>query len=1409
MALTGKIGTINSQLGNILLGTGDMVSVDLEVTLNGSSDVTLGVTASYAVRVDLLGDSELLLLNPFLVLSAEFLLSSSLVLIHFSKDLMIDSVLLNADSYSFTGPSALSVLEVFTVGPKVLALQVAGVVPGTYSVTVVGQTTPTVIPVHATDGEAILIGENVGSFDALIPYADRSIFTKKGPIAKPEYVLQTGNRWSVQTTPVRFFGAVTTNEVVLPGASLTSSHVGMTLRLQSAVGVIDPVNGGDYKILSVVSPTRVKVEASFRAPITDPNDNQPLNYWVVVDPNTSFIADSPSDVVVRVNGSPAPVERVVGLLGQIILVSPPAPGSTISVDYSWVNDPTVEIRRLNSPEFSANRWDRTTGVRGKAFHYRNVVQSTTGGQSRLLNNDIRAPKPQPVLRELFYRAWERSYTAISNDPTLLRLNTPKNRIAYPPLSRQISQVTVSYDALTLPEADPTHPWQRKGTGVASVAGGFLSVISSTTGPFPTGQPFYWTQGVDMTFPHAYATTWRLRIDSVTPDGVFTGLCTGWSDSSRVVVLGYLLDGGVRKIGFLTRGHGDDPSLIESWISFEFDWSILHSYRLFRDTSGLVHFYVDGEVIASLVISEDQLPFLEELNDPFNEIQNIFFGSLSRGVTNQSDWDFVHYLVLPTNPQQSTPSSFASYTPTLLPEYSTPPWTPVGYHGNEKLLGGDFILDSTSATDLTTAAEVGLVGGDFKGFTRIEPLLSAASNTVIDFEVALRTFTHGVAPNAAMVAVDDGNRLVQVCFFPTRAQPKVSYPGRSLPQEAAPLPWASLGGSPAYMVGRTLRIEDTSLTDGRVFAIEDLEPLGSANRIFASFKIPTTTTLVDMAGSLLTDPTADFELVSIQAGDTLIITSGANAGAYQVASATATTITINGTFPSTVSLSTSYEIPANDYLYEFKCAVISSTPDSTADHFCGATVDVYDGIKALGVMLRKDPTPQVAFHSDGVVIQSFAFNWDDQQPHVYRAVKNATADLVILYIDGVFIGSHAYSGFTTVPSATPTFSFGSSTSSSSQSLSVVDWYYVNGWRAQPTSGVSHYVGIWKGSDPNSLLGYHLPLKAKGEARSAGNLIQDLLADFAASGVQSGDDLIIDDGENRGVYQIAFVGTDTLTLTTILPQPGNTVVEYRIPTQVEWATDHTYQILRDPGGFVGLFMDSSTTPTILVEYNHTTLPSSSVGLPSILNRGLPSVTWGAFDPTNLSQTAWGFVQYGITRAPIEVKAVPPHQISNQRNVMSSPEHLFGSVPHNHTQYSSASTGVPYLWEEYVTNPNVHAFTKLYEGTPLVPSTQTFEVRRRGIAPFAPFSSSGFGGSSMGTEGFGYGSPGVGVVPSLSRPFEVPSGVLYNRLEVIERASGEPDLLTAFSDDEVSMVFTPPIVTFSVSFSGDSGILADLES
>ena len=604
MALTGRLGISDSQLGNILLGSGGVTN--LSVAFHGTSSVSANTKARLVLNVEFDGDSELLLesLEFFYVLSAEFLPSSSIVLVDFSSAFNVDSVLLDLASYTITGPSSVTLLGVFTAGPKIIALHVAGTISGIYTVDVVGV-------VHSSSMGLLKPGHTSATFLAEIPYAARSVFINKGPIAKPETIVQSGNQWSVQTTPVRFFGNVTTSEVVLPGATLNSSHVGLYLRLKAdedlVVGVlhtnsntnrlsvlsliednpyrvflggngiwgpfqtiqvpsdadftnplvlardtvevsiatgnmnwntldltayewqtvllkqVDPVNGGDYRILSVINPTRVKVAASFRAPITDPDNNDPDNEWAVIDPNTGFIANDPDDVMVLVNGSQVSIDQVIGLLGQVVLTNPPPHGATISVDYASINDPTVEFRRLNSPEFVSNRWNRDPGVNGKrVFPYRNAIQSTNGAHSRILLDDIRAPQPQPLLREVFYRAYERAYTALSNDPTSLLLNTPKNRVAFPPLSRQISQVSVAYDANTLPESDPTTPWDRKGTGTASVSGGLLTVISNTTGPFPDGQPFYWSRGVDLTFPHAYATTWRLAITATVPDGVSPG-----------------------------------------------------------------------------------------------------------------------------------------------------------------------------------------------------------------------------------------------------------------------------------------------------------------------------------------------------------------------------------------------------------------------------------------------------------------------------------------------------------------------------------------------------------------------------------------------------------------------------------------------------------------------------------------------------------------------------------------------------------------------------------------------------------------------------------------------------------------------------------------------------------------------
>ena len=73
-----------------------------------------------------------------------------------------------------------------------------------------------------------------------------------------------------------------------------------------------------------------------------------------------------------------------------------------------------------------------------------------------------------------------------------------------------------------------------------------------------------------------------------------------------------------------------------------------------------------------------------------------------------------------------------------------------------------------------------------------------------------------------------------------------------------------------------------------------------------------------------------------------------------------------------------------------------------------------------------------------------------------------------------------------------------------------------------SDLKHFVGLWKGSNSDTLLGYHLPLKQAGKgAQVAGNALGDVNGDFIAAGVLLGDKLVVDFGSNQGVYEVVSV------------------------------------------------------------------------------------------------------------------------------------------------------------------------------------------------------------------------------------------------------------------------------------------------
>jgi hypothetical protein len=238
-------------------------------------------------------------------------------------------------------------------------------------------------------------------------------------------------------------------------------------------------------------------------------------------------------------------------------------------------------------------------------------------------------------------------------------------------------------------------------------------------------------------------------------------------------------------------------------------------------------------------------------------------------------------------------------------------------------------------------------------------------------------------------------------------------------------------------------------------------------------------------------------------------------------------------------------------------------------------------------------------------------------------------------------------------------------------------------------------------------------------------------------------------------------------------GGALVDYRIVKETDWTSLHKYRILKDSMGSVNLLLDTTSESLIRIGYNSLDLPDSGVGVAKALSNGMASIAFGSFSPDNLGQSGWDYVRYGITRVPTELEATPHHQVFNQWNVMESPERLTTTIPHVLTSYKSSSTGIaPRKDPDFLEDPGLVAFTQLNEGTPLVPSTQTFEVRK----PYPVRTNI----STLGTPSDVMdNSPFTLNDDEVQYELILPNDILYSSLSVIEQTSGDDASITPFGD------------------------------
>lgn len=1131
--------------------------------------------------------------------------------------------------------------------------------------------------------------------------------------------------------------------------------------------------------------------------------------WTVFDPRLGQIADDPSDVSVKVNGSLASIDAVFGLLGAVVLTNKPGPSDAVSVDYGFTSNIPVQLQRLNSPEFVLNQFGN--GNLGGLPEHRYRAKSYLSDPDRTAQKVSSPFQPRRVGWK--YKAFQRAYSATLNDPNTLLLNVPSNRVAYPVLFETVRETTVRYDPTTLPQ-NATDPWALKGSGSFTLApgGSELKIVDISSASGPTSRPPFFTHSVNLQFDCITSAAFRAKVDvdetaHLLLDGANTGVGFGLSDGAKVALFGFIMtkatnlssaialanalkarfgdhliltgthrpndpgsavdvvdafdleslaillnrvkqlynghlvkgpttvhlvvdafnqvtvpdaedeataialmndlydrynthltQAGVhyvpdtsnalvpaRQVGILTnRGY---PEFDTSWNSHAVDWTEYITYRIQRSPNGQVALFLSGFVEPIATVEHADLPVTSSMDLRIDPMQQVFFGSVGAQTTSTSRWAFVRVQVTPLDANQLADNKSVAYLPLVVPEVDPiAPWITVGQAGFDRVLNGNLVSDSTASAPPVTVDDLGLTTGAYKGYLRLEPILASTTTCVVEFQASLGYWTHSLDNRAAGVFIDDGLFSTHFVFL-----------------QATPTPATVTGTSP----------------EPYGIAANDILILAFANELAQTIQFPAPVTTASAAAAVINDalgftfatvvssgtPPSNFIKLTddvlgagskfqLVGGDALT-KLGLSPGTYfgRDSNPEPKVAWFGEDFPDfdfprwsrtgeqnsellnrTLRITDTATDDFRSYILAdslFTSPVLGSTQDWKCDFRMQVLSVVAGGQIATGTNLR--------FAGALVVI--------DEGP----LGKNVEIHLAQDHLSNSFLNVLSYEASTGTLESMAEFPFnwndGKVHSYNVYTSKVADLVLV--LADNVVLGTFSYSALRTGfNGPSITFG------------SGGNAVNNGDLSSAMSSVDWSSVCVFRDGKvsDPAAPDQRFVG--------IYGGGDPSLLRSYYVHQIDWTVPHTYRLVRDPVHGVSIFVDGGDVPVISVNYDPLKLPPSSSSFLKGVTEGRQSIAFGGFNPFEISRTVWSSVRYALGKITLTDRIVPSHQVVNQANVVTSPEHLRTKKAHSHHGFQVYSGGTPL--DDFLADPALTASTELSEGMPPVPLTQNLETR-----------------------------------------------------------------------------------------------------